>query len=126
MRWLADVALNFTDKGEGWGVVFVSHHPIDYGNPWFTHLLRMLEAYQNGNTVTLNLYKYHNGSAWTMQSETFNFTSVTNKAEIICNIHGHSHNCGSVKVSSSTCTADATSGLKCETEVKENYACFRR
>jgi hypothetical protein len=112
MRWLADVALNFADKGEGWGVVFVSHHPLDYGNPWFTHLLQMLEAYRSGGTVTRNLYKYHNGSSWVMENQTFNFTTATNKAEIICGIHGHSHNCGSAKVSSSTCTANATSGVE--------------
>jgi hypothetical protein len=110
MRWLADEALDFTDKGEGWGVVFVSHHPLDYGNAWFTDLLKMLEAYRSGSSVTLNLYKYHDGTAWTKQEEVFDFSSIT-PAEIVCNIHGHSHNCGSAKVSSSTCTTNSTSGV---------------
>ncbi|MBQ8235338.1 MAG: hypothetical protein IJZ37_01475, partial [Clostridia bacterium] len=111
MRWLADVALDFTNKGAGWGVVFVSHHPLDYGNAWFADVLKMLEAYRASSSVTLNLYSYHDGTAWVKQEETFDFTNTT-PAKIICNIHGHSHNCGSAKVSSSTCTANATSGVE--------------
>jgi hypothetical protein len=38
----------------------------------------------------------------TGHNETFDFTNVENPADIICNIHGHMHNCASKMVSSQT------------------------
>jgi predicted MPP superfamily phosphohydrolase len=37
MRWLADVALDFSNKTDAaeWGVVILSHQPIDYGYNWY-------------------------------------------------------------------------------------------
>lgn len=98
-RWIADVALNFTESG--WGVIFVSHHPLDYSFGWFKQFLKMLEAYKDGTNVTLWLTDYIANGQTIGHNETFNFASMSNRAEIICNIHGHNHNCAESKVSSS-------------------------
>lgn len=97
-RWVADVALKFNESG--WGVVFVSHHPLDYGYGWFTKFLQMLEAYDSGTNITLYLAEYIKDGTTVGHNETFNFASMTNRAEIICNIHGHNHNCAESKISS--------------------------
>ena len=97
-RWVADVALNFTESG--WGVVFVSHQPLDYGYTWFKNFLKMLEAYKDGVNTTLWLHEYIANGQTVGHNETFNFANYKNRAEIICNIHGHNHNCADSKVSS--------------------------
>ena len=99
-RWVADVALKFTESG--WGVIFVSHHNLDYGYGWFKHFLKMLEAYRDGTNLTLWLTEYVLNGQTTGHNETFNFAGMVNRAEIICNIHGHNHNCAESKVSSSS------------------------
>lgn len=99
-RWVADVGLQFTESG--WGVVFVSHHNLDYSFGWFKQFLKMLEAYKDGTNVTLWLTDYIANGQTVGHNEAFNFASVSNRAEIICNIHGHNHNCAESKVSSST------------------------
>ena len=110
LRWLADVALDFTDKANSaeWGVVILSHQPIDYGFGWYKIALQILEAYRDKAKlenvwVTDYILKDYNGEGqhkYVTHAETFDFTGVENPAEIICNVHGHLHNCAYAKTSS--------------------------
>ena len=100
LRWLADVALNFNNKGEGWGVVILSHHPLDYGYGWFKNVLKILEAYKEKRSITIAVSNLNSSGTPVGTNDTFDFTNMVT-GEIICNIHGHIHNCGSKLVSSS-------------------------
>lgn len=110
MRWLADVALDFTDKENSaeWGVVILSHQPIDYALGWYKQTLQILEAYRDRaklENVWVNDYIvkdfYGEGQhKYVQHAENFDFTNVENPAEIICNIYGHMHNCAYAKTSS--------------------------
>ena len=80
--WLANEALDFSakTKPEDWGVVVLSHQPLNWGTvPAFT----ILEGYLAGAK----------GSVRATEGETvaFDFTEITT-AEIICYINGHTHN----------------------------------
>lgn len=88
LQWLADTALDFSDKSNAteWGIVICSHHPIAYGGQsGIGRSLQILEAYRDGakGSITYTSDKPHTVS--------YDFTAG-GKAEIICNIHGHSHN----------------------------------
>lgn len=97
LQWLADTALDFSDKADAsqWGVVVCSHHPVDYGDA-MKRACMILEAYKAGTSGNISYTDGNGGS----QSIAYNFTAGE-KAEIICNIHGHSHNFGYKKISSS-------------------------
>lgn len=97
LQWLADTALDFSDKADvsQWGVVVCSHHPVDYGDA-MKRACMILEAYKAGTSGNISYTDGNGGS----QSIAYNFTAGE-KAEIICNIHGHSHNFGYKKISSS-------------------------
>lgn len=97
LQWLADTALDFSDKADAsqWGVVVCSHHPVDYGDA-MKRACMILEAYKAGTSGSISYTDANGGS----QSIAYNFTAGE-KAEIICNIHGHSHNFGYKKISSS-------------------------
>lgn len=82
LRWLAGPALDFTDKDDPaqWGVVVLSHEPMNWGTvPAFT----ILDGYASGGSGT--------ATATEGESVSFDFTSGT-RAEIICCINGHTHN----------------------------------
>lgn len=100
LRWFADEALNFNDKGEGWGVVILSHHPLDYGFNWFKNVLKILEAYKEKRNITIAVSNLNSSGTPVGTNDTFDFTNMVT-GEIVCNIHGHIHNCGSKLVSSS-------------------------
>lgn len=88
LQWLADTALDFSDKENAaeWGIVICSHHPIAYGGQsGIGRSLQILEAYRDGSKGSIT---YTSDTAHTVS---YDFTSGE-KAEIICNIHGHSHN----------------------------------
>lgn len=90
LQWLANTALDFSDKSNAseWGIVICSHHPLSYGgDDKIGRAMAIVEAYKNGTSgsITYNSDKSH--------TVTYNFTSG-NRAEIICNICGHSHNFG--------------------------------
>jgi formylmethanofuran dehydrogenase subunit D len=88
LQWFADVALNFSDKSNPaeWGIVICSHHSIAYSyRKGIAKALQILEAYRDSQSgsITYTSDKEH--------TVTYDFTSGA-KAEIICNVHGHSHN----------------------------------
>lgn len=87
-KWVADVALDFSDQkapGE-WGVVFVSHYPINYNYNVFSSFLKMLESYRD-RTSGRTSYSV-DGKTYTHD---YDFSQVT-PAKIICALNGHSHN----------------------------------
>ena len=97
LQWLADTALDFSDKADAsqWAVVICSHHPVNYGDA-MKRACMILEAYKAGTSGNIS-YTDGNGDSQTIA---YDFTTGE-KAEIICNIHGHSHNFGYKKISSS-------------------------
>ncbi len=96
-KWVGEKALNFSDKDDpsAWGIVITSHHPINYSYSCFKYLLKILEAYRNGGTVS--------------DSGTFFDFTTTTPAEFLCAINGHSHNFRTDYVSSSMAVDDGTS-----------------
>ena len=101
MQWLADTALDFSGKErvEEWGVVILGHHPLHYGFACYDNVMKILEAYRGGLSGSLSCQQ----NAETYKTVTYDFRAG-DRAEIICNIHGHNHNCGFSKISSSTRT----------------------
>lgn len=96
-KWLGDHALRFDDKpdGDGWGVVLLSHHPVDYYGTCFARLMRLLEAYRDRSKGTLSYNE--NGRRY---SYAYNFTTA--KGKILCAINGHLHNFNARYISSSS------------------------
>lgn len=97
LQWFADTALDFSDKADAsqWAVVICSHHPVNYGDAT-KRACMILEAYKAGTSGNIS-YTDGNGDSQTIA---YDFTTGE-KAEIICNIHGHNHNFGYKKISSS-------------------------
>lgn len=98
MRWIVDEALNLSGKSEisKWGIIIVSHHPLSYLIET-VRIVQILEAYKASKSGSVS---------WTVNktsySVDYNFTTSQEKAEIICSLHGHNHNFGSAKISSSS------------------------
>lgn len=109
IQWLADTALNFTGKSvpNEWGIVIVGHHPLHYGFSCFDTVMQLLEAYKNGSngslSCTIKTETVNGTTTYPQQRVDYDFIN-TERAEIICNIHGHNHNCGYSQISSSTRT----------------------
>ena len=107
IQWLADTALDFTGKASPaqWGVVILSHHPLHYGFSCFDSVMLLLEAYRDGRSGTLSCTvraeTVDGATTYPQQKVTYDFSGAE-RAEIICNIHGHNHNCGYSCISSST------------------------
>ena len=107
LQWVADTALNFTDKKtpSEWGVVIISHHPLHYANSSFDYIMKLLEAYKDGLSgaisCTVKTEVVDGETKYIQQKVTYDF-STTERAEIICNIHGHNHNCGYSQISSTS------------------------
>lgn len=88
LTWLASEALDFTDKESPseWSVILCSHHPVNYGGEnKIGRVLRILEAYKNGETGSI---EYTSDVSHVVA---YDFANVE-RAEIVCNIHGHTHN----------------------------------
>ena len=94
--WFANIALNFSDKADAseWGIILNSHFPLNYSEDT-SRILSLLEAYREGSYGSLsyvNSNRYYNIS--------YDFYGIE-RAQIICSIHGHSHNFKSELISSS-------------------------
>lgn len=84
VRWLAEVALDFSKKSDAneWGIIVLSHMPLNWSSS--TKLaLSVLDAYIIGLSTTV-----------TADDETvsIDYSSLTNKAEVIAYFNGHTHN----------------------------------
>lgn len=94
--WFANIALNFSDKADAseWGIILNSHFPLNYSEDT-SRILSLLEAYREGSYGSfsyVNSNRYYNIS--------YDFYGIE-RAQIICSIHGHSHNFKSELISSS-------------------------
>lgn len=80
LQWFADT-LDLSDKSDAsqWGIVIISHHPLDWGN--ILPAANCLQAYLTGGSYSVT----HNGVA---VSKNF---SGKNSAKVICQFHGHVH-----------------------------------
>jgi hypothetical protein len=96
LQWFASTALDFSSKTDPakWHIVVCSHHPLNYGEA-MKRACAILEAYRDGTSGSIT-YADGNGVSHTV---TYDFTTGA-KAEIICNVHGHSHNFGYKWISS--------------------------
>lgn len=74
LLWFAQ-ALYSVGSSSDWGIIVVSHYPLDYGN-----------TCRAGNIV----YQYVNGGSVTINGTTVNF-SGHNLAKFIAQYHGHTH-----------------------------------
>lgn len=91
LQWFAD-SLDLSSKSDAveWGIVILSHHPLDWGN--IAPANNCLTAYLNGTTYSTT----HNGVT---VSKAF---SGKNSAKVIANIHGHTHGFNVSNLSGST------------------------
>ncbi len=102
LDWLANTALDFTDKNspDEWGVIVVSHAELNashsYTDPSVpytyyayntSNAARVLRAYEDGTKITVsNLQSLKNS-----YQTTYDFSSVKNRAQVYCLVHGHNH-----------------------------------
>ena len=101
LQWIADVALDFTDKTDAsqWGVIFVSHLQIYHTNTWYNS-----HTYtdDDGKTWDCNLINLADLATAYRDKTSFNavnngvtvskdFTNNASQAEILCFINGHGH-----------------------------------
>lgn len=80
LQWFAE-ALDLSAKSDAakWGIVILSHHPLDWGN--IKPASNVLAAYQNGTSYSVT----HGGVA-----VSYNYAGKNN-AKVIANFHGHTH-----------------------------------
>lgn len=74
--WFAETLLSAGNLGSDWGIIVVSHHPLDWGN--ILIMSNILQAYVTGSSITVT------------SGHTYNF-SGHNSAKFICQFHGHAH-----------------------------------
>ena len=100
LKWIADNALDFTDKDsqEEWGIVVASHVPV-YSNAWMnTHKY----TDNAGDTWTANVVNvknlitaYTSGTTFSATVDgvtvTSDFSALTERATLLCAISGHQH-----------------------------------
>lgn len=82
LQWFAE-ALDLSGKADAddWGILILSHTPLDFGS-LLEPAGRILDAYLTGTAVAFT---------WEEQIVSYSFED-RNAAEIIANIHGHTHN----------------------------------
>lgn len=86
-QWLIDQALDFSTKENAseWGIVLVSHIPLDWGYH-IGKIMNIIDAYLDGGSGTLSI-----GNTGSTVDVTYNFSTLE-KADVLCAIHGHTHN----------------------------------
>lgn len=92
LKWLAEVAL---DVPEGWGVIVMSHVPLNTGTDGAA-LSGLLDAYNNRRTYTKTVdvsgqYWGANVSDDTYKKTVVNADFTGAKGEVIASFHGHIH-----------------------------------
>lgn len=85
VKWLAEVALDFSKKSDAneWGIIVLSHMPLNWKTSSTQLALTVLDAYILGLSTSV-----------TADDEIIpiDYSSITNKAEIIAYFNGHTHN----------------------------------
>lgn len=114
IQWLADTALDFSGKPDvaQWGIVFVGHHPLHHGSGCYGHAMEVIEAYRDGLSGTIKFCNVclDESDTWQFAQVNYDF-STGERAEIICNIHGHTHNCSMSKISSTSWRTTISEGV---------------
>lgn len=104
LQWLANTALNFTDKTSPaeWDIVVVSHSALNISGTITDAVSGTVYAHNTENAAKIiNAYRTGKSGSITHNGVTvnYNFTTVESKATVICAVHGHNH-----KFSSETLT----------------------
>ena len=92
LEWLVNTGLDFTNKTDPskWGIVIFSHHCLSI----FPQVVNVLKSYKEGISGSYNITTNE-----TTKTVTYDFTGLTERAEVICAIHGHNHNFMSKQIS---------------------------
>lgn len=101
LQWIADEALNFSDKENvnEWGIIFISHVPLYNSNSWYNSHTYVDDNGKSWDCNLINLVSlvtaYRNKIAFTAANngETVNkdFSAITETADIIGFFSGHTH-----------------------------------
>lgn len=80
-QWfISSIDLSAKEDADKWGILILSHIPLDmWANNGEYRFAYILDAYQNG-------------TSWTDNTVSCDFSGGKNIAKIVCNIHGHCHN----------------------------------
>lgn len=96
LQWLADTALNFTDKEkpEVWGIVVVSHVALNISGTITDAVSAVTYDHSTANAAQL-LHAYKKGLSGMIEHNgttvSYDFSEVTNRAAVLCSVHGHNH-----------------------------------
>lgn len=74
--WFAETLLSAGNLGSDWGIIVVSHHPLDWGG--ILIMSNIVQAYVTGSSITVT------------SGHSYNFNGH-NSAHFICQFHGHVH-----------------------------------
>lgn len=74
--WFAETLLSAGNLGSDWGIIVVSHHPLDWGN--ILIMSNIVQAYVTGSSITVT------------SGHSYDFNGH-NSAHFICQFHGHVH-----------------------------------
>jgi hypothetical protein len=96
LQWLVDTALDFSSKEnpEEWAVVVLSHAALNSTGTITDAVSGANHAYSTTNAATI-LAAYCDGGSGSITHNgvtvNYNFSALTEKAEICCAVHGHNH-----------------------------------
>lgn len=96
LRWLAENALDFTGKANPaeWSIVVVSHVALDVSGTITDAVSGATYAHSTANAAALlNAYRLGKSGSIDHNGVTINydFSSIENRAVVICAVHGHNH-----------------------------------
>lgn len=83
--WFANTLKSAGAKGADWGIIILSHHPLDWGGVCIAS--NIIKAYVDGSSITVS------------SGNTVNF-SGSNNAKVLAAIHGHVHGFKAAKLNS--------------------------
>lgn len=96
LQWLASTALDFSGKENPaqWAVVVVSHVALNTSGTMDDPVSGEVRTYSTENAAVI-LSAYREGTGGTISHNgvtvSYDFTSVQNRANVICAVHGHNH-----------------------------------
>lgn len=99
LQWLADTALDFTDKTNPaeWSIVVISHVALNISGTITDAVSGAAYANSTANAaIILNAYRAGKSGSITHNGITasYDFSALESKATVICAVHGHNHNFG--------------------------------
>ena len=96
LMWLAETALNLTEKAEPelWGIIVVSHVALNVSGTATDAVSLASYTYSTANAgIILGAYRKGQSGSITHEGNTitYDYSTLTDRAEIYCFIHGHNH-----------------------------------